>query len=122
MPVKGDADHHRDDRYAEWNADHVPDIMVVEGANDERDLIIEVKTASPLIHSAPTNSSIKRNGHLHAFGNTEDDLRTTVLGRDERVGDRPYDHDTGTGRVAAVKARPIRRRPVQEHPRHPRHR
>ena len=57
----------------------------------------------PLLSSPPQHASIRRDGHLYAFGNTEDDYRTTVLGRPARAGDRPFDHDTGTGRVKAHK-------------------
>ena len=55
---------------------------------------------SPLRATGPT-TGCQPVGHTHAFGNTEETLRRTVMGCHERgrPTDGPFDHATGKGHV-----------------------
>jgi hypothetical protein len=89
--------------YDFYNDTHILDILNVNGAHDGSPLLIETKVSSPLTKSGPTHSAVSHVGHRFPFGNTEDELRITVLGREGREGNHAFEHETGQGFVAPVE-------------------
>ena len=79
--ILGDKKESRE-RYAQWNATHVPDIIHVRLATDE---LLEVKVVSPL-----TKTRLRQKwrqplypsavGHVYALGNTLEKLSLKVFG------------------------------------------
>lgn len=74
------------------------------------DCLYEIKVPSPLTKKFIVGKGSKKKGggpasvgHLHAFGNTEEFYRLTILGcrRRGRKTDLPFNHKTNKGRVDA---------------------
>ena len=88
------------DKYKQYNAGHVPDLIKPGDSAWGTDWLGESKVPSPLRASAPP-AGCQRMGHTHAFGSTEEPLRRTVFGclaRGPPSGPR-FDHATGEGHV-----------------------
>ena len=88
------------DKYKQYNAGHVPDLIKPGDSAWGTDWLGESKVPSPLRASAPP-PGCRRMGHTHGFGSTEEPLRRTVFGCRERglpSGPR-FDHTTGEGHV-----------------------
>ena len=88
------------DKYKQYNAGHVPDLIKPGDSAWGTDWLGESKVPSPLRASAPP-AGCQRMGHTHAFGSTEEPLRRTVFGclaRGPPSGPR-FDHTTGEGHV-----------------------
>ena len=88
------------DKYKQYNAGHVPDLIKPGDSAWGTDWLGESKVPSPLRASAPP-PGCQRMGHTHGFGSTEEPLRRTVFGCRERglpSGPR-LDHTTGEGHV-----------------------
>ena len=89
------------------NSFHVPDIVHVRLEKDE---LFEVKVVSSLIKTTSLGKGSTRYGgnpasvgHTYAFGNTLEKMKLKVMGVKQRghASDRPFDHATGLGYVAA---------------------
>ena len=91
-------------KYKQYNADHVPDLIKPGDSAWGTDWLGESKVPSPLVSSAPAPGCL-RVGHTHAFGSTEEALRRTVFGCLERgLPSGPgFDHTTGKGHVPFYK-------------------
>ena len=90
-----------------FNAGHVFDIAQVGGSRWLTDWLGDVKVASALTASHKVGlgrkgaGSCRSDGHLFAFGNTEDEYKVLVYGtrrRGRRI-DGPFNHNTGRGFV-----------------------
>ena len=92
---KGEAD-----KYKQYNAGHVADLIQAGASRWGTDWLGESKVPSSLC-SSPPHDQCDRVGHLVAFGCTEEPLHRTILGCRERgvPADGPYDHATGKGHV-----------------------
>ena len=92
---KGEAD-----KYKQYNAGHVADLIQAGASRWGTDWLGESKVPSSLC-SSPPHGQCERVGHLVAFGCTEEPLHRTILGCRERgvPADGPYDHATGKGHV-----------------------
>ena len=95
-------------RWAHVNAGHVPDIARLSSPPHA----YELKVYTPYNQTVALGLGSERNGgapstaegHIHAFGCTEEKLRKLVLGLKQvgsRDDDAPYDRATGAGFVAA---------------------
>ena len=88
------------DKYKQYNAGHVPDLIKPGDSAWGTDWLGESKVPSPLT-AAALPAGCQRVGHTHGFGSTEEPLRRTVFGCRERglpSGPR-FDHTTGEGHV-----------------------
>ena len=82
-----------------YNEGYVPDLVRPGASAWGTDWIGESKVASPLTKAGP-GVGCQDVGHTHAFGNTEESLRRTVLGcRKRGTPGEVYDHATGRGFV-----------------------
>ena len=92
------------DKYKQYNADHVPDIVQPGASAWGTDWIGESKVPSPLV-AGPPDSHCLRVGHIVAFGATEEGYRRTVMGcrGRGREADGPFCHATGKGHVPFFK-------------------
>ena len=92
------------DKYKQYNADHVPDIVQVGASPWGTDWLGESKVISSLGLTPPTHQCAHV-GHLVAFGNTEEWWHRVVLGCRARstLADGPFDHSTGKGHVPFFK-------------------
>ena len=87
--------------YAEWNDCYIPDVVSI---GEDETTLGEIKNYSAIVKpstNAPACTSL--NGHVFAFGNTEERLKYKVLGsrRRGRVVDGPFNHRDGSGYVKA---------------------
>jgi hypothetical protein len=114
---KGNGKHHGSSsaeakqRYAHFNASHVPDLIWLSASPSGSHLLFEVKVYTPFLTSTALGHGSRRNGgapstsegHHLAFGNTEEALLRTILGTRQRgqPSEPPLDHSTGYGYVAA---------------------
>jgi len=88
------------EKYKQYNADHVPDIVQVGASAWGTDWLGETKVPSSLTAHAPEPGCLAM-GHLVGLGSTEEGLHRVILGCRQRgaAGERPLDHATGEGRV-----------------------
>jgi hypothetical protein len=114
---KGNGQHHGSSsaeakqRYAHFNAGHVPDLIWLSASPSGSHVLFEVKVYTPFLANTALGHGSQRNGgapsttegHHLAFGNTEEALLRLILGTRQRgqPTDRPLDHSTGYGYVAA---------------------
>jgi hypothetical protein len=95
---KGNGKHHGSSsaeakqRYAHFNASHVPDLIWLSASPSGSHLLFEVKVYTPFLTSTALGHGSRRNGgapstsegHHLAFGNTEEALLRTILGTRQR--------------------------------------
>ena len=97
-------------RYACYNAGHVPDIIWHGASHSGSHILFEVKVFTPF-HSKIDNGNGSQphggapshlEGHHLAFGNIEEHLLKTILGTKQRgrPDQPPLNHSTGYGYVA----------------------
>ena len=106
-------DKEKPGKTAQFNADHVPDLVEVGGDGETgRDALWEIKapTATKAEYKAgqgkkESGGTFTTNGHLYAFGNTDEQYSKKVFGLKGtgKAGDTPFGHTTGQGWVAPHK-------------------
>jgi len=87
--------------YAEWNDCYIPDVVSI---GEDETTLAEIKNYSAIVGpgtGAPACTSL--NGHVFAFGNTEERLKHKVLGSRQRgrAVDGAFNHGDGSGYVKA---------------------
>ena len=75
------------------------------GAIDYIKVYTDLKKTNTKGCATRAGASFRCDGHRFAFGNSEDKVRVECLGRKQRgrVGDPPFNHNTGKGYIEGVK-------------------